>query len=78
MAFLGIQNIIPVMLAVVIITLLDCCIIASAIPMQLSSSIMIQTSVEQRMLGAVGVAAASLLYRKSMDAIPVGPDKEAK
>lgn len=114
-AFLGIQNIIPVMLAVVIITLLDCCTIASAIPMQLSSSIMIQTGVEQRMLGrvrsiiqmvalasaslgemlfgvvidytnvwltillgAVGVAAASLLYRKSMDAIPVGPDKEEK
>lgn len=26
------------------------------------------------LLGAVGVAAASLLYRKSMDLIPVGPD----
>lgn len=114
-AFLGIQNILPVMLAVVIITLLDCCTIASAIPMQLASSIMIQTGVEQRMLGrvrsiiqmvslasvslgemlfgvvidytnvwltillgAAGVAVASLLYRKSMDAIPAGPDKEEK
>ena len=114
-AFLGIQNILPVMLAVVIITLLDCCTIASAIPMQLSSSIMIQTGVEQRMLGrvrsiiqmvllasvslgemlfgvvidytnvwltillgAAGVAVASLLYRKSMDMIPVGPGKEEK
>lgn len=112
-AFLGIQNMLPVMLTVVVITLLDCCTIASAIPMQLSSSILIQTSVEKRMLGrvramirmvslasvslgemlfgvvidftnvwltillgAVGVAVASLMYRKSMDAIPVGPDQE--
>lgn len=80
--------------------------------MQLSSSMMIQTGVEQRMLGrvrsmirmvslasvslgemlfgvvidftnvwltillgAAGVAFASLLFRKSMDAIPAGPDK---
>lgn len=111
-AFLGIQNILPVMLTVVVITLLDCCTIASAIPMQLSASIMMQTSVEQRMLGrvwsivrmvslasislgemlfgavidltnvwltillgAVGVAAASLLFRRSMDAIPVGTEE---
>lgn len=106
-AFLGIQNLLPVMLTVVVITLLDCCTIASAIPMQLSSSILIQTSVEQRMLGrvrsiirmvslvsaslgemlfgamidftnvwltillgAAGVAAASLLFRTGMNTIP--------
>lgn len=104
-AFLGMQGTIPVVLSVVVITLLDCCTIASAIPMQLSSSIMIQTGVDQRMLGrvravirmvsltaasvgellfgavidltnvwltillgAAGVAAASMMYQRSMKA----------
>ncbi len=102
-AVLGIYQILPVMISVVLITILDCMTIAAAIPMQMTSSIMLQTGVQKSVLGrvsatlrmisiasialgemvfgllndatwvwlpiflgAVGVATASLLFRKVM------------
>ena len=102
-AICGIYQVIPVAISVVLITLFDCLTIAAAIPMQMTSSIMLQTGVEKSILGrvsatirmvsiassaagemlfgvlndatcvwfpiflgALGVAAASLLYKRVM------------
>ena len=101
----GVYQIIPIAASIVMITVFDCVTIAAAIPMQMTSSIMIQTGVEKNVLGrvsatlrmvgiasgaagemlfgllndatwvwlpiflgAAGVAAASLLFRKVMRA----------
>lgn len=53
MAFLGVNGHIPVMVSVAAITVLDCMTIAEAIPMQMSSSAMIQTGVKKELLGRV-------------------------
>lgn len=53
LAFLGVSQIMPVLLTVALITILDCMTIAEAMPMQLSTSIMIQTRVGKEMLGRV-------------------------
>lgn len=103
-AVCGIYRILPVAVSVVLITALDCVTIAAAIPMQMTSSILLQTGVEKRVLGRVtatlrmvsiasstagemlfgllndatwawlpiflgsmGVASASLLFRRVMD-----------
>ncbi|MBQ9299995.1 MAG: MFS transporter [Clostridia bacterium] len=52
-AVCGIYQVIPVMISVVIITLLDCMTIAAAMPMQMTSSIMLQTGVGKSVLGRV-------------------------
>jgi MFS family permease len=102
-AVCGVYQVMPIMVSVVLITLLDCMTIAAAMPMQMTSSIMLQTGVEKSILGrvsatmrmvsiasvavgemlfgllndatwvwlpiflgAVGVAVASLLFRKVM------------
>lgn len=71
-AFLGVNGSMPVMVSVVLITILDCMTIAEAIPMQMSSSILLQTGVEKEKLGRVssvirmaaiaGVAAGEMLF----------------
>lgn len=43
----------PVFISVVLITMLDCLTIAAAMPMQMTSSIMLQTGVEKNVLGRV-------------------------
>lgn len=55
-ALCGVYQVIPVMASVVLITILDCGTIAAAIPMQMTSSIMIQTGVEKNILGRVSAA----------------------
>jgi len=104
-AVCGVYQIMPVMISVVLITILDCVTIAAAIPMQMTSSVMLQTGVEKSILarvsatlrmisiasvaagemlfgtlndatwvwlpiflGSVGVAAASLMFRRFMTA----------
>ena len=52
-AVCGVYQVIPVMASVVLITVLDCLTIAAAIPMQMTASIMLQTGVEQAVLGRV-------------------------
>lgn len=52
-AVLGVYRVIPVAASIVMITLFDCVTIAAAIPMQMTSSIMIQTGVEKNVLGRV-------------------------
>ena len=52
-AVLGVYQIIPVASSIVLITLFDCVTIAAAIPMQMTSSIMLQTGVEKTVLGRV-------------------------
>jgi len=52
-AVFGVYQIIPVAASVVMITIFDCITIAAAIPMQMTSSIMLQTGVEKRVLGRV-------------------------
>ncbi len=52
-AVCGIYQILPVMISVVLITILDCLTIAAAIPMQMTSSIMLQKGVEKNVLGRV-------------------------
>lgn len=52
-ALLGTSEIIPVALCVVLITILDCLTIAAAMPMQMASSILLQTGVEKSLLGRV-------------------------
>ena len=52
-AVCGIYKIIPVMASVVLITIFDCMTIAAAIPMQMTSSIILQTGVEKNVLGRV-------------------------
>ena len=49
----GVCQAIPVMASVVLITVFDCVTIAAAIPMQMTASIMLQTGVEQSVLGRV-------------------------
>ena len=71
-AFLGVNGLIPIMVSVVLITILDCMTIAEAIPMQMASSILLQTGVEKEKLGRVssvismaaiaGVAAGEMLF----------------
>ena len=102
-AVCGIYHLIPIAASIVLITIFDCMTIASAIPMQMTASIMLQTGVEKSVLGrvsatlrmvsiasgalgemifgvlndatwvwlpiflgSVGVAAASLLFRKTI------------
>jgi len=52
-AVLGIYQVIPVAASIVLITIFDCLTIAAAIPMQMTSSIMLQTGVEKNVLGRV-------------------------
>nr|MCR5552934.1 MFS transporter [Oscillospiraceae bacterium] len=52
-AVLGMYQVIPVAASIVLITLFDCVTIAAAIPMQMTSSIMLQTGVEKTVLGRV-------------------------
>jgi len=52
-AVFGVYQIIPVAVSIVLITLFDCVTIAAAIPMQMTSSIMLQTGVEKNVLGRV-------------------------
>lgn len=49
-AFLGVKGYIPVMVSVAAITVLDCMTIAEAIPMQMSSSAILQTTVPAELL----------------------------
>ena len=102
-AVFGIYQILPLAVAIVLITIFDCVTIAAAIPMQMTASIMLQTGVEKNVLGrvsatlrmisiassaigemlfgvlndatwvwlpiflgAVGVASASILFKKSI------------
>ena len=52
-AVCGVYQVIPVMASVVLITVFDCVTIAAAIPMQMTASVMLQTGVEQSVLGRV-------------------------
>ena len=52
-AVCGMYKLIPVAASIVTITVFDCMTIAAAIPMQMTSSIMIQTGVEKSILGRV-------------------------
>ncbi|MCR5279817.1 MAG: MFS transporter [Lachnospiraceae bacterium] len=52
-AILGIYKFIPVAVSIVLITACDCLTIAAAIPMQMTSSIMLQTGVDKAALGRV-------------------------
>ena len=52
-AVFGVYHIIPVAASVVLIAVFDCVTIAAAIPMQMTSSIMLQTGVEKSVLGRV-------------------------
>ena len=77
-AVLGVYQILPVFISVVLITLLDCLTIAAAMPMQMTSSIMLQTGVEKNVLGRVSatlrmvsiasVAAGEMLFGLLNDA----------
>lgn len=49
----GIYGLISVVASVILITVLDCMTIAAAMPMQMASSIMLQTGVEKHILGRV-------------------------
>ena len=52
-AVCGIYQILSTAASVVLITILDCVTIAAAIPMQMTSSVMLQTGVEKSVLGRV-------------------------
>ena len=52
-AVCGVYQVIPIAASVVLITIFDCLTIAAAIPMQMTSSIMLQTGVEKSVLGRV-------------------------
>ena len=52
-AVCGMYGAIPVMVSVVLITVFDCATIAAAIPMQMTASVMLQTGVDQVVLGRV-------------------------
>lgn len=52
-AVCGTYGVIPVVASVILITALDCMTIAAAMPMQMASSIMLQTGVEKHILGRV-------------------------
>lgn len=74
----GAYEIIPIMASVALITVLDCMTIAAAIPMQMTSSIMLQTGVEKsvlgrvsatlRMVGIAGIAAGEMAFGLLNDA----------
>lgn len=68
MAYLGLQNVMPVMVIVVLITILDCMTIAEAMPMQLAISIIMQTKVDKEILGRV----QSILNLVSVSSIALG------
>ena len=55
-AVCGIYQILPIAASVVLITAFDCLTIAAAIPMQMTSSIMLQTGVEKALLERVSAA----------------------
>lgn len=77
-AICGMYQVLPVTGAVVLITILDCMTVAAAIPMQMTSAIMLQTSVDKgilgrvsatiRMVGIAGVAAGEMLFGLLNDA----------
>lgn len=77
----GIYQIIPLAVSVILITMFDCMTIAAAIPMQMTSSIMIQTGVEKNILGRVSatlrmisiasIAAGEMLFGLLNDATQV-------
>ncbi len=52
-AFFGVNGYMPVMASVLVITALDCMTIAEAIPMQMASSAILQTTVPAQLLGRV-------------------------
>ncbi len=52
-AVCGIYHVMPIAISIVLITMFDCLTIAAAIPMQMTSSIMLQTGVEKNALGRV-------------------------
>lgn len=68
MAYLGVNGYIPVMASVAAITVLDCMTIAEAMPMQMSSSAMIQTGVKKELLGRV----TSVIKMVSIAAVALG------
>ena len=55
-AVCGMYQILTVAASIVLITVFDCLTIAAAIPMQMTSSIMLQTGVEKTLLGRVSAA----------------------
>ena len=55
-AVCGMYRILPIAVSIVLITAFDCLTIAAAIPMQMTSSIMLQTGVEKTLLGRVSAA----------------------
>ncbi len=55
-AVLGMYGFVPVAASVVLITAFDCATIAAAIPMQMASSVMLQTGVDKNVLGRVSAA----------------------
>ena len=52
-AVCGMVRVIPVAASIVLITIFDCITIAAAVPMQMTSSVMLQTGVEKNVLGRV-------------------------
>lgn len=65
---LGICQVIPVMVSVAMVTVFDCMTIAAAMPMQMTSSIMLQTSVEKTILGRV----SATLRMVSIGSVAIG------
>ena len=80
-AVCGMYGFIPIVTSVVMITVLDCLTIAAAMPMQMASSIMLQTGVDKSILGRVSatmrmisiasVAAGEMLFGLLNDATTV-------
>lgn len=81
LALLGVEGVLPVMATVIGITVLDCLTILEAVPMQMSSSVLLQTNVKKELLGRVSsvvrlvsitaVAAGEMLFGYMNDAINV-------
>ncbi len=68
LAFAGVNGMIPIIASVVGITILDCMTIVEAIPMQMASSILLQTNVKKEYLGRV----SSVIRMVSIAAVAVG------
>lgn len=68
LAYAGLQGMLPITVVVVGITILDCMTIAEAIPMQMSSSVLLQTNVQQEVLGRV----SSVVKMASIAAVAAG------
>ena len=68
LAFAGVNGMIPIIASVVGITILDCMTIVEAIPMQMTSSILLQTNVKKEYLGRV----SSVIRMVSIAAVAVG------